>query len=283
MDEVPGKPSVNSTRIDLHIGMPKSGSSALQAMLEAERDSLQSIGVIVPRTGLYQGAHYQLVRELREERPWRLWTEALSELQNAKQGVVSAEGLWFATESQVERLAQLVASFDVRVHAYVRKPSPFLCSFYRQRIKGSGRAESMSQFLAQEEACVDYPKILSRWSKRFPIRVRTYEAVRAHIVDDFLQALDVALEPRRLAELLNRTPSDGAHRAMWWANRVLPTWLAGPCRSLIEWSDSLFSGCGAIPDQVLRRVGDAVLESWGDAEREAMGILHSDWQCWKPS
>ena len=267
--------------VHLHLGMPKSGSSAIQHQLECRREELVQAGWIVPRTGLYLGAHYHLVRELREDREWELWPRALEEGNEANSVLISAEGLWFASEAQVDRLAERLRGYRVHAHVYLRRPDRFLGSFYRQRIKGSGRAESFSEFLAVPESSVDYPVILRRWSKHFELRARFYEAVGRAIVEDFVTSLGLpAIVARQESQQLNRTPSDGATRAMWWGNRMLPRSLAALVRGGIQAADPLVRWLGKIPDEPLQEQGRRALSGWDSSTFESFGVPADDWKSW---
>lgn len=278
----PNHPSRSSSlaKIHLHIGMPKSGSSAIQQALLGNDAALSAKGIVVPRTGLFQGAHYELVRELREERAWELWPEALSETNGFASAIISAEGLWFCEPKQVDRLSELLLGHEVQVHVYLREPSAFLCSLYRQRIKGSGRSETIDQFLAQREASVDYPQILESWAKHFSIRIRVYESLGNNVVSDFASAIGIDRLADSQGSRLNPTPNDGALRVMQWGNQRLPRSIASPFRSMVQMSQSLWRGLKPIDDSLLKAAGSVEQRGWEAQSLESLGVSKEDLAAW---
>lgn len=260
-------------KIHLHIGMPKTGSSAIQQALHASREPLLAIGVRVAQTGLYHGAHHGLEKELRRGGPGALWDEALAEAKPGETLVISAEGLWFVEPEGVARLAQRLRDHAVMVHLYLRRPDEFLASLYRQRIKGSGRCETLRGFLDHRDSEVDYPRMVSEWSQRFKLRCCGYESVRKCVIQDF--AAGIGVDPQVLTfpqAAINATPSDGALRVMWWWNRLTPRRVAAMGRRAVEISEFAFRCLGSWDESELRARGMGALKSWKEEQFARVGI-----------
>lgn len=278
-----GSSNLESPIVHLHIGMPKSGSSAIQQWLHQHRQQLGSRKLIIPRVGLREGAHYGLVRELRDHEPLKLWQQALDAEGSENSRIISAEGLWFCSREEVERLADVLSHRVVQVHVYLREPGAFLRSLYRQRIKGSGRYESIAEFLAQPESCVDYPQIIGRWKRSFDVRVALYEAQREQIVSDFARAIGLDDWPADERRELNTTPCDGALRLMACANRCLPSALARWARRSIQWTHPLWNWLGSIDDSMLSSVASQERRGWAISDLVSLGISVDDLRTWERS
>jgi len=149
-------------RILLHVGMPKAGSTALQAALADARDRLARHGILYPRGPLISRTHNFIMAGL-EERPRQMprllrnaYRDRLDEvgpdfdkwLVELRSGiasrrpetlVLSSEWLFrLRGESRFDRLAEILRSLgdSVEVIAYVRRPSDQYLSSAQQILKG---------------------------------------------------------------------------------------------------------------------------------------------------
>jgi hypothetical protein len=151
-------------KIILHIGMPKSGSSALQAGLHAMRDELTGTGILYPESGRGWHSHQYLVygsvaperlpRQLlqaygndvqaigRDGEAWLSALEKTIEATGPHTLILSEESLFkAATDDGLawlnERLRRLGDA--VSVVTYVRRPSDYYLSAVQQTLKASHR------------------------------------------------------------------------------------------------------------------------------------------------
>ena len=149
-------------RVVLHIGMHKTGTSAFQRRLEAERETLGRIGVVarpLDRAVLPTWPEFDadaLVRSLAD-----------AAAQGAETVVFSHESLCQQAPPDIARLRELLAPHPVRVVCAFRHWTGFLPSRWRQNCSRRD-TQSFSRFLARladapARGEVDFAAIPTRW------------------------------------------------------------------------------------------------------------------------
>lgn len=153
-----------ATRVILHIGMPKSGTTALQQTLRANRKLLLKHGVIYPAGGSLPANHNILVapflspgklprifQQVYKDKPEQRLEDVRQVIQavveqarqkNAHTVILSGEMLFKTlTQENVDRLRAMLLSIGERITvvAYVRHPANFYLSMAQQAIKASYR------------------------------------------------------------------------------------------------------------------------------------------------
>lgn len=142
----------------IHAGMPKAGSTALQARLKARRPSLRKSGILYPtktqnHNFLMAGAvpigslprifrqHYRSDKEALRRDFDEFWGQILRQIEKTSPEIVvmSGENLWTLEDEAAERLKQRLETIskDIHVVCYVRRPSDFYLSSAQQKIKAS--------------------------------------------------------------------------------------------------------------------------------------------------
>lgn len=175
-------------RLILHIGMHKTGSSAIQRFLSLNRYPLRLFGVYYPRSfgadGRRQPKHNALFTAISHEADKgaphpvlgpsaALVADVAARIERApcRVAILSAEG--FSGERPVfaRALAPLAARFDVRVIVFLRRPDLWVESFYRQMVMSREVREtrSFAAFVAAPETRLhlDYGLLLGWWRERF--------------------------------------------------------------------------------------------------------------------
>ncbi len=145
-------------RLVLHVGLPKTGSTHLQAQLFGHREALARAGVEVPATGTkgHRRPPYNLVRELLGDPGFDpslgTWDELTRELRGTEAPValVSCENLAHVLRSP-EALERLVghakeAGRSLTILAVVREPIGWLNSTYQQNVRDFAVTESFDGF-----------------------------------------------------------------------------------------------------------------------------------------
>ena len=188
-------------RLLLHIGMPKTGTSALQAVLSAGHDDLARSGVLYPKTP--DGTHNFLVagfsryppRTIRHryrhdpaalEHDFAVWWDNIkTQIADRKPDLVvmSGEAMFRPLGRFKGKPKALLTqiSKDILVAAYVRRPSSYYLSHAQQKLKGSHQLEP--------PRAIRYRPILAAYQADFPLQVVPYqrESLKdGDIVADFL-------------------------------------------------------------------------------------------------
>lgn len=226
-------------RVILHIGMPKTGTTALQTRLARNSVALRRHGILYPRVesnishqflSLPLRERTGLPRELRdiyEGRPdliqrdfQRDWDRVQRQIERYRPHtlILSSERLlWVSDMERAEafrdRLRQL--SEDILVVAYVRQPSSRYLSGVQQTLKGTGTFRPPSPIRFREQ--------LERYETLYPgqLRVAAFEREQMRdgdIVADFAgrflppEALGLLSEKQRVVE--NETVSAEAMAIM---------------------------------------------------------------------
>jgi hypothetical protein len=143
-----------SRRVYLHIGLPKTGTTAVQEMLWLNRDALAAAGVCYP--GYVHTAHFLAAIDLQPQR-YRDWLEPLSEgawdrlAEHVRSwpgtSVISCELLATATPEQVERALASLDSAEVHVICTARDLARQIPSVWQENVK-TGQATSFPDLCA---------------------------------------------------------------------------------------------------------------------------------------
>jgi hypothetical protein len=215
------------TRVVIHIGAGKCGSSAIQHYLKSNREKLLTAGVLVPdKDGGVQGKiigqqvwYFEKLQQLPAAEARGLWRRHCTELLEfaAGQGVhsivFSAENL--INPTHVARLLSPVTELaEVQVVLYVRRQLDYLVSAWQQWYLKTH--SSVEQFLQQNLGVLaNWNSCLSDWESEFGcerIMLRRYgQGLLAgdHAAADFLVALGLAdTLPAPQYKRVNRSYSD---------------------------------------------------------------------------
>jgi hypothetical protein len=138
-------------KVFLHIGAPKTGSSAIQLFLNNNRARLLKSGFYYPKHNLdpnkVSGGHGELARYLETNQVAE--AEALRDkwFAEAKESncalLLSAEGFF----RQSKKLNEFFLGCDVTVIAYLRDPIEYLISIHNQSVKRHFSTKNLQEFL----------------------------------------------------------------------------------------------------------------------------------------
>lgn len=222
--------------IVLHLGAGKTGTSSIQHLLGANRETLASHGVLYPRTpggarhtrlGMFAKSDEDLVRTgawRRMGRPdprrfrRRFRRRLLQEVADAapRQVLFSDEALLSLSEEAVRRLTRLTRAIggDVRAVVYLRRQDERLVSQYQQEVK-TGRTATLADWAASAGGTHlhDYHQRLTTWRGVLgpsALVVRRFEPsafVNGSLYDDFLDAAGIQMSADRLTPVETRNES----------------------------------------------------------------------------
>lgn len=202
--------------LTIHIGRPKTGSTALQHFLMKNRKQLLERGILYPLTGCHQLAShlfpYAYLDHLRENALLApidrkaLWGSLAEEVakEGAEQVVLSSENFWFVDPREVA--ADLGDEYSVRIVACLRRQDNVIASSFCEEVKReliSLQTDVKSYALhGPRLELLDYRSILDSWADCFGterVEVRVYESLpEGGIAEDFCRLLDIEYAPYAL-------------------------------------------------------------------------------------
>lgn len=200
---------MKKTKLVIHIGRPKTGSTALQRFLFESKPQLRKLGVLYPIAGNYQNASHlyayayeaqmRKAANLAEINGELLFEEMKAEAQraNAHTIVLSSENFWFIDPTRLP--ATLDEDFEVSILAYVRRQDSVMISSFCEEVKrGIERLDSDLEVYAMNPdriGLLDYSLQLNKWVQRFSesqVNVRPYEHAQVSgVAEDFCQFLEL--------------------------------------------------------------------------------------------
>jgi hypothetical protein len=188
-------------QIFLHIGFPKTGSSAIQAHLMMNRGWLRDRGFLFAESGHSSGyGHVHLF----EDNSGARFTELREELQRAASGgcgkvILSWEGVAQMGSRRLAKVAEELAGHEITIVAYLREQSEIIQSGYFQAAKQRPQKRVMEDYQQSEKLLtpkhINYAHTLGKFEAVFGrenIRVRIYERdqlLEGDVVRDFLALL----------------------------------------------------------------------------------------------
>lgn len=133
-------------KIILHAGTPKTGTTALQFLLDEKHDELLSQGVLYPKyyLDINPPKHQWLVKLLNQNNFDGIFSYLEKILNEAEEkGVkkifLSTEGIynhWWDFSSEAKEVLKLISKyFNFELYIVFREPNSFLESFYKQNLK----------------------------------------------------------------------------------------------------------------------------------------------------
>ena len=213
-----------STRVYVHIGLPKTGTTFLQATMWEGRDALAEAGCLVPgerKPSAWWAASDLLGRRPRGSQGRKIpgaWDAVATQLREWPGGraIFSEELLSIANRRQVRKLVDDLGDSEVHAVVTVRDLGRVLPSLWQQEIR-KGRTWTWPEFLASvrdpQQGSVtaaaafwmrfDLDKVLGAWAAELPPERIHVVVLPAHgspssiLIERFARAVD--LDPALLA------------------------------------------------------------------------------------
>lgn len=198
-------PAAANKTVYLHVGSPKTGTSALQYFLLHNRDALSRRGFYYPAhaldpNGISSGNAEMLAYFLKNNVSKA--EHFISDLLKADVPniILSSEYLFRLDTACIKQMKRLLANVDTRVIVYLRRQDHMTLAVFHQGIKRHGCTENMEQYLESHRTKnFLYQMRIERWAQCFGkenITVRPYEKqqyVGGDIFTDFLHLLGLEL------------------------------------------------------------------------------------------
>lgn len=177
-------------RLILHIGLPKTGTSAIQAYLARNRAALRLMGVRYPKALLpgHEGAggcpkHRAVVQAITggDALAAQMRAAVAARARLSRTTVLSAEELSAPDPAIATAVAPLAEEFDCRVVIFLRRQDEWALSVFRQAVMDAdpATAAGLAAWLARPEIRrrFDFDTLLGYWEQAFgqaAISVRLY-------------------------------------------------------------------------------------------------------------
>jgi hypothetical protein len=225
----------------IHIGLAKTGTTAIQTVLATARRDLADRGLLFPYAGTVnnKGGHHCLAWALGGNAHLSALCEGdplgelSKEIREAVQEtvIVSAEDLSGISykATAIQTLLAALGATEVRVVVYVREQVEWFNSFYVEVLKDLAETRSVGEFTASllREPRYHYSNWLSLWRELSAgLIVRPFvrkSLINGDVVDDFLSTIGVEPEARPKTPPLepNRTLSASRAAALLYIARKL--------------------------------------------------------------
>jgi hypothetical protein len=174
----------------LHIGMGKTGTTALQDFFWLNRRRLGREGVSYPSYGAVAHAHHLLspyspvaLKKIWNFKPVEDWAPKLASTRLDKI-LLSSELIAWSSEAEIEDFCRKVQEqFDIKVVIYVRRQDNIIMANYNQLVKVGLQQNGLDHVLESDIALFDYLRIISPWAKclgKENVIVRPYERQQFH-------------------------------------------------------------------------------------------------------
>jgi len=197
------------TELVLHVGMHKTGTSAIQSYLRKKTKYLLSDrNILYVREGRVRGnkkirkSHYMLAcktvqrysnrKNIKKE--VNVWSKVNEEIKNIKpkKAIISSEFLWPAEISEIRKIDSKIKD-QIRVILYVRSYYEMLKSVYMQHLK-KGYSKNISKVIKNKLWYFDYVSIIKKWEKVIGednVGVGIYDRVSSNVVGDFIKRVGI--------------------------------------------------------------------------------------------
>lgn len=191
------------TTVYLHVGFPKTGTSAIQNFFKNNETVIRKHKVLYPKAGLtdYAGqAGLAFAARMRAVPPFKILRKEIAD-SGCTKCVISSEYFFMLESQKINFLASQLADFDTKIIVYLRRQDARIESGYLQVLRDSefrfsGDIEAYIRFLNKHPRRTDYYAFLKPWSEAFGkdnIIVKVYEEEKGQdkLVPGFLKICQI--------------------------------------------------------------------------------------------
>lgn len=194
------------TDIILHIGTPKTGTTAIQSAITANSDALQAADTVFISAGRHRAAHNDLANSIRRKGTDHEFMDALqqevaSEVVKRPDGQIlfSSEIFSLIDATKIQAAMPFLSEHPLKIIVYLRRQDRYAEAFFKQRIKNGRSVMPFDEFLTSRmgRRITNYNTMLGNWTKTFEnaeIVVRLYERdrfINGDIMVDFATLLGI--------------------------------------------------------------------------------------------
>lgn len=194
--------------IFLHIGLHKTGTTSIQYFAATFEEKLLEVGILYPKAGRpdksYGSAQYgqhKLAWYIRQKNGILHntdWVELRKEIKdtNASIILISSEDFETLDTNQIKEVYEYLKIYDVKIILYLRNPTDFLLSAYKQRVKSGKYYKPIDVFVDESISRCDYISLIDRWIRVFErdriIIKRFEECAKLGLVNSFFSLIGIS-------------------------------------------------------------------------------------------
>ena len=198
------------SRVILHIGAGKTGTSYLQSCLSLNEEQLLAYGIYYPRSpkhdlairGGITGGNGQVIAASLNPRIFQNHSrsalgeplDVALERSNGRDILYSAESMQFFEEEKMFELRSYLhgRNYSLEIVLYIRNMTDMLYSTYNQSVKRSGMTKSFGDFIRSHRPIfVQTLRRLESSVGRDSVSVRNYDIVRGDLLRDFCKCIGI--------------------------------------------------------------------------------------------
>lgn len=208
---------MKKTRLTLHIGLPKTGTTTIQKTLGSNEQNLAQLGIVYPEFGQRHGAHHLLADPFVQQKnlirpepglsPETLTAGIFAYAEEGQHVILSSEAFASATKLRPP-LKQLAEKFDLHIVVFFREQTEYADSLARQMLRMQLFRPDITtaRVLDKGKPPRSYVEIARLWRDELP-------EARVSIVtlsprDDSWKLFADIVEPELNAVSLNQPPSN---------------------------------------------------------------------------
>jgi hypothetical protein len=194
------------SKVTLHIGTPKTGTTAIQAALAAHEAWLGEQNIHFVKAGRHRAAHNDLANAIQRQGAEHRFREALESeiatetVRHPEREILLSSEIISLVKPQAFRAAMgVLDEHALKIVVYLRRQDQYAEAFYKQRVKNGRNVMPFEAFLQSRvgRRITDYPQLMDQWATTYPkaeIVPRVYDRKRLvgrDVVSDFAAVLGV--------------------------------------------------------------------------------------------
>lgn len=199
------------TKILLHIGTHKTGSTAIQSFCYKNSMALIQQGILYPESYTKWGGHHQIPWHLGVTHPYKdeditfdqimLYLKQQIAIYQPRQVILSSEDFEFLPLPALKRLKETLDDYPIEILIYLRRQDNYLISEYKQhvRMEVTQFSGTLFDFVLKYdfEPRFNYKYITDKWSEVFgknSLIVRPFEKQQlkdGDVVEDFISTINI--------------------------------------------------------------------------------------------
>ncbi len=200
--------------IFIHVGLHKTGTTAIQVALTGERKNLIRSGILYPETGCPAFARFgqhclawalmrrpeyipRAARECFDEK--KIWIRLKEEIEssNCESVIISSEEFDCLSLEEIEIFKSKLEKFSIVPILFIRSLPEFTESCYRTSIMHGDYVKSIDEFLGTMRSRIDLASLCADWSKiceHNKLKLIDYDdiSIREDVLTTFLGVIEIS-------------------------------------------------------------------------------------------